>query len=225
MKPVLLQNQKEVIEVHRVQKVLLTCGIISSLWYLATNIIVPLQDQHYNVASQTVSELSAIDAPTRTLWVLLCIFYSLLLIAFGLGIWLISEHNKKLWFVALIIIFDAILGFFWPPMHLREVIAAGGETITDTLHIVWTIIHLVFVLLMIIISSSALGKGFRIYSIATILVFIVFGILTSKESPGIETGEPTPYIGIWERINIAASMLWIIVFATALLLRKIDERK
>src|SRR4029079_13342425 len=99
MEPVLLQKRKEIIEVHRVQKVLLGCGFLSSLWYVAVNIIVPLQDPHYNIASQTVSELSAIDAPTRTLWVLLCILYSLMLIAFGLGIWISFGQNKKLWLV------------------------------------------------------------------------------------------------------------------------------
>ena len=225
MKSVVLENQKEIIAIRRVQKILLFCGIFSSLWYLAVNIIVPMQDPQYSITSQAVSELSAIDASTRALWVLLCVFYSLLLIAFGLGIWLSFDHSKKLWFVATVIILDAILGFFWPPMHQREVIAAGGGTLTDTLHLVWTYAHLTLVLLMIGFGAAALEKKFRIYSIVTVALFIVFGILTTMESPGIESGKPTPYIGIWERINIAAYMLWIAVFAIVLLRRKIDERK
>jgi hypothetical protein len=28
-----------------------------------------------------------------------------------------------------------VTGFFWPPMHQREVLAAGGGTRTDTMHI------------------------------------------------------------------------------------------
>src|ERR1043166_8046876 len=126
MEPITVQHPNVLIGIHKVKKILLSCGILSSLWYLAVNIIVPMQDQHYSIASQTVSELSAIEAPTRELWNLLCVFYSLLLIAFGLGVWMTFVQNKKLWFVAVVIIFDAIIGFFWPPMHLREVIAAGG---------------------------------------------------------------------------------------------------
>jgi hypothetical protein len=225
MEPISIQHKNELVTIHRVQKTLLFCGVLSSLWYVAINIIVPIQDPNYNITSQTVSELSAIDAPTRTLWVLLCIFYSLLLIAFGWGIWLSVGYNKKLRFVALVIIFDAIFGFFWPPMHLREVVAAGGATLTDTLHIAWTFIHLALVLLMIGFGAATLGKRFRIYSIITVLVFFVFGILTAQESPGIEAGKPTPNIGIWERINMGASMLWVAVFAIAVLKRKIDERK
>ena len=142
------------------------------------------------------------------------------MIAFGCGIWLSADSSKKLRFVAMVIIFDAVFGSFWPPMHQREVIAAGGGTLTDTLHIVWTIVHLALMLLMIGFGAAALGKGFRIYSAATIIVFLVFGILTSMESPGIEANKPTPYIGIWERVNMGAYMLWVVVCAILLLQRE-----
>ena len=219
MKTAIIQNRKQLPSVNVLQKFLLICGIISSIWYFVINIIVPLQYEGYNIASQTVSELSAIDAPTRTLWIILCVFYTLLMIAFGCGIWLSADSSKKLRFVAMVIIFDAVFGSFWPPMHQREVIAAGGGTLTDTLHIVWTIVHLALMLLMIGFGAAALGKGFRIYSAATIIVFLVFGILTSMESWGMEANKPTPYIGIWERVNMGAYMLWVVVFAILLLQR------
>lgn len=200
-----------------VRKSLLICGILSMLWYVAINIIVPIEYPGYDIASQTVSELSAIDAPTRPFWFVLCIVYSLLFIAFGLGIWLSANGSRKLRFVAVVILFDAVFGFFWPPMHQREIIAAGGGTLTDTLHLVWAFVHLILMLLMIGFGAAALGKGFRIFSVAIVLVFIVFGILTTKESPGIEANLPTPQLGIWERVNIGAYMLWVIVFAIMLL--------
>ena len=202
------------------RKSLLLSGIVAMLWYVAINIIVAMQYPGYSIASQAVSELSAIDAPTRSLWVVLCIFYSLLFIAFGIGILLSSNGNRKLRLVAAVVILDGIIGFFWPPMHQREVLAAGGGTITDTLHIVWTFIHLVLMLLMIGFGAAVFGKPFRIFSVAIVLVFIVFGILTANESPGLDTGLPTPYIGIWERINIGAYMLWMVVFAIMLLKRE-----
>ena len=202
-----------------VRNALLMCGIFSMLWYVVINMIVPLQYPGYDIASQTVSELSAIDAPTRELWFVLCIFYSLLFIAFGLGTWISANGSRKLRFVAAVILFDAIWGFFWPPMHRREIIAAGGGTLTDTLHLVWAFVHLALMLLMIGFGASALGKNFRIFSAAIVLIFIVFGILTTIESRGIEANLPTPHVGTWERINIGAYMIWVIVFAMALLRR------
>jgi len=201
------------------RKSLLVCGILSMLWYTAINIIVPAQYPGYDIASQAVSELSAIDASTRTLWVVLCIFYSLFFIAFGSGIWLSAKGNRKLRFVATVIIIDAVMGFYWPPMHQREVIAAGGGTLTDTLHLVWAFVHLVLMLLMIGFGAAIFGKGFRIFSALVVLIFIIFGILTTKESSGIEANLPTPHLGNWERINIGAYMLWVIVFAILLIRR------
>ena len=217
MEPALIHAEKRLPATNNLQRMLLACGVISIVWYVAMNIIVPLTNNEYNISSQTVSELSAIDAPTRQLWVVLCIPFSLLTIFFGCGVWLSAGRNKKLRFVAMVIILDAIIGSFWPPMHKREVIAAGGGTLTDTLHLAWAFIHLGCMLLMIGFSAAALGKVFRIYSIATIAVFIVFGILTTVESNGIEAGEPTPFVGILERVNIGAYMLWIVVFAITLL--------
>ena len=200
-----------------VRKVLLICGILSMLWYVVINILVPVHYPGYDIASQTVSELSAIDAPTRSFWFVLCIFYSLLFIAFGAGIWLSANGNRKLRFVAVVVVCDAVFGFFWPPMHQREIIAAGGGTFTDVLHLVWAFVHLILMLLMIGFGAAAFGKGFRIFSAGIVLVFLVFGTLTTIESRGIEANLPTPHVGIWERINIGAYMLWVIVFAIMLL--------
>jgi hypothetical protein len=59
-------------------KVFLVCGILSSFFYINMNVFVAMQWEGYNSFSQTVSELSAIGAPTRPLWVLLGIIYTLL---------------------------------------------------------------------------------------------------------------------------------------------------
>jgi hypothetical protein len=198
-------------------KALLTCGILSSLWYIAINIFVPLMYDGYSTVSLTVSELSAIGAPTRILWVLLALPYSLLFVLFGWGVLKISRGNHSLRITAGLIIVYSIFNFYWPPMHQREVIAMGGGTLTDTLHIVWAMITLLIMMLIMGFGTATLGKQFRFYTIATWAVFIGFGILTWLESPGIEKNLPTPWIGVWERINIGAFMLWIIVLAIILL--------
>ncbi len=200
----------------QMQKALLTCGILSSLWYVAINVLVPMQYEGYSMVSQAPSELSAIGAPTRVLWILLVMFYPLLLAAFGWGVWR-SAGSRLLRVVGVFIISFCIVNFYWPPMHQREVLAAGGGTLTDTLHIVWASITLLFMMLMMGFGAAALGKGFRLYTIATFVVFLVFGILSFMESTGMEAGLPTRWMGLWERINIGAFMLWVIVFAINLL--------
>ncbi|MGZ8539660.1 MAG: DUF998 domain-containing protein [Chitinophagaceae bacterium] len=200
-----------------VRKFLLACGMLSSLLYIAMNVFMPMLYVGYNSASQTVSELSAIGAPTRPLWVALAVVYALLMIAFGLGVRRSAGRNRSLRIVGTVMIVNGVIGLFWPPMHQREVLAAGGGTMTDTLHIVFTMITIPLFLLAIGFGAAAFGKRFRIYSIVTIVVLIVFGVLTGLDSPRMEADLPTPWMGVWERISIGAYMLWVVVLSIILL--------
>jgi hypothetical protein len=76
--------------------VLLVCGILSSLLYAAMNVFIPMLWDGYNSASRVVSELSAIDAPTRPLWVALGIVYGVLVTVFGFGVWASARGNRAL---------------------------------------------------------------------------------------------------------------------------------
>jgi hypothetical protein len=102
-------------------------------------------------------------------------------------------------------------------MHQREVLAAGGGSLTDTLHIVWSMVAVAFMMLAIGFGAVAFGKRFRLYSIATLVILIGFGVLTGMDAPRIDANLPTPWIGVWERINIGVYDLWVVVLATALL--------
>ena len=199
------------------RKLLLYCGVAASLLYIGMNIFIPFLDKEYNWITQTVSELSAVDAPTRPLWFPLGIVYTLLIAAFGWGVFKSVGQKHSLRIVGIFLIINGLIGLTWSPMHQREVLAAGGGTFTDTWHIVMSIITVLLMFLSIGFGATAFGKGFRVYSIATIIVFIVFGILTFTEAPNIDKDLPTPYIGLWERINIAAFMIWLFVFSIDLL--------
>jgi hypothetical protein len=201
----------------KLQKTLLICGILSSLLYVAMNIIVAAMYKGYNCASQTVSELSAIGAPTRPVWVALGFLYTLLLTAFGWGIRMTAGKNRPLRLVGSLFFIYGPVGLFWPPMHRREVLAVGGATLTDTMHIVFAMVWAVFAMLAIGFGSVAFGKRFRLYSIATIVVLIMFGVLTGLDAPRIQANLPTPLVGVWERINIAVFLLWVIALAVVLL--------
>src|ERR1044071_3719656 len=154
------------------RKALLTCGILSSLWYLILNILVPMFYEGYSSVTFTVSELSAIGAPTRIAWVLLCTAYPLLYVAFGWGVLQSGSGNRSLRFVGTLIIIYGVLNFYWPPMHRREVIAAGGGTLSDTLHIAWAMMTLVSNMLLMGFGAAALGRRFRLFTISIFVVFI-----------------------------------------------------
>lgn len=200
------------------QEVLLVCGILSSLLYGA--MITLIRYEGYSLISQVPSELTAIGAPTRPLWMVLGPVYDVLVVAFGVGVWM-SAHKKRALRVVggLFVGFGIVGGLAWPfaAMHQREVLAAGGGTWSDTLHVILGIMTVLFMLVAIGVGATAFGKPFRLYSIVTILILLVFGALTGLDSPRLQANLPTPWIGLWERINIYGFLLWVAVLATALL--------
>ena len=78
------------------RKLLFFCGILSSLLYVGTDVLGTMRLEGYSFTSQTVSELSAIDAPSRPLVVPLFLTYSVLVIAFGLGVWGSAGRKRAL---------------------------------------------------------------------------------------------------------------------------------
>jgi hypothetical protein len=203
--------------VEIVRKIFLCSGILSSLLYVAMNIFVAAQDTGYSSLSQTVSELSAVGAPTRSLWVSWSFLYTFLVMAFGGGIWM-SANGRVVRVVSVLIFFYGALGLAWPfgPMHTREVLAVGGGTITDILHIIFSIVTVMLMLIAMGFGASAFGRSFKIYTILTIAVLCLFGVLTTLNTANMEANLPTPWMGLWERIDIGAFLLWIVVLAVLL---------
>src|SRR5215472_14705163 len=121
-----------------IRKILLICGILSLLLYVAMNIFIAMRWDTYNSASQTVSELSAIDAPTKPVWVVWGTIYTLLFIAFGFGVRASARQNHRLLFLGSLIVIYGIISLGWPfaPMHLRGAKFTG----TDTMHIILAMI-------------------------------------------------------------------------------------
>lgn len=196
---------------------LLYCGILSSLWYTFMNVFVPLHYPGYSSISLTVSELSAIGAPTRILWVLLGTLYPLLYAAFGWGVLYVSGNNKKLKILSALIIGYSVLNLYWPPMHTREALASGAKSLCDTLHIAWTIATVLLFVFTMAFGAAVFGKTFRIYTIISITLLVGFGIPTSQDAPNLEANLPTPMMGLWERINQYIYFLWVIVLSIQLI--------
>jgi hypothetical protein len=91
-----------------------------------------------------------------------------------------------------------ILGVLWPlaPMHLREVLAAGRGTWTDTLHLVLGSVTVLVMLLAIGCAAATFGKRFWWYSIATVAILVAFGALTFVDAPRLAADLLTPWIGV-----------------------------
>jgi hypothetical protein len=201
---------------ERWRKPLLGCGILAAVLYVAMTLFVGLWWDGYSVTSQTPSELSAIGAPTRPVWILLGSVYTALMIVFACTVWKSAPPHSALRAVGALLITQSVFGSYWPPMHQRAVLAAGGGTLTDTLHVLWAAVTVILFMFAMGFGAAALGKRFRVYTIATMLIVLACGAWTGTYTSRIQANLPTPGVGVWERINITAFMLWVAVLATAL---------
>jgi len=201
------------------QKALLTCGILSSLLYVGTDILAGTLWEGYSFTHQAVSELSAIGAPTRPLVVPLYLAYDVLMIAFGLGVWGYSRKRALRFTGGLLVGIGAVglvqVPFF--PMHLR-----GAEvTFTDIIHGILAGVHVLLILLAMGFGAIVCGKRFRLYSIGTLLTLLVVGAVLGLMGGAQITQQgsiaPPQSFGVSERIAVYGSMLWVVVLAIVLL--------
>jgi hypothetical protein len=201
------------------QKALLGCGIVSSLVYVVANVIGARRWRGYSSTSQTVSELSAIGAPSRPVVVPLLSTHGALVIPFGAGVWESAGRKRALRLTGALLVGLGASDLSAPlfPMHRREALARGEGSRTDTMHIVLTGVNSLLILLAIGCGSTAFEKRFRLYSVATILVLVVTGGLTATQASRLEANLPTPWAGLMERISIGGYLLWQVVLATALM--------
>jgi drug/metabolite transporter (DMT)-like permease len=204
-----------------VRRFLLGCGIVSSVWYVITDLIGTLRYPGYSYADQWFSELTAQGAPTRPLMIALNeIPYNLLVLACAAGV-RESAGRKRAGRItadglAGFSVFGFVTGVFFP-MPTREAAAAGEGTLRNTMHIPGTIVMSLSLVLAMVFGSTLLRKRFRYYSYGTILAVFVGAFLAGRQAPQIAANQPTPWGGIYERMNIYPTMLWVAVLAIGLL--------
>src|SRR5215208_2053547 len=203
-----------------VRKILLGCGIVSSVLYIVTDVLETLRYEGYSYVDQEFSELTAQGAPTRDFMVALNgIPYTLLVAAFAVGIWTSAAPKRAARITGAMLLGYAAFGMAGGvllPMRPREALAAGEGALRNVMHIPATAVMSLFIVLAMGFGATLLGKQFRYYSYATIATLLVFGALASLQAGQLAANEPTPWMGIEERINIYATMLWVAVLAIGL---------
>jgi hypothetical membrane protein len=195
---------------------LLIAGVLSSLLYLAADVLGGMRYPGYDFTSQAVSELMAIGAPTERFVDALFIMYGLLALVFGIGVFREGAGRSRMLRVAgALLIANAAIGLTLPTLF--EMYQRGGDPRSDIPHIIVTGILVMLQLAAVGLAASALGKRFRRYSFATLIMGIVLGVVSVPYSFRVDAGQPTPGFGILERILIYGFMLWVTVLAIALL--------
>src|ERR687897_2699554 len=153
-----------------VRKILVGCGIASSVLYIASDILISWWDPNYSYRDQSFSELLAPGSPTRPLvLVLLAIPYGVLMTAFGVGVWASASRRRAGRITGALLVGYAVIGavtgvFLSAPT--RETLQAGKETWRNILHLPGTAEVVLSIPLAIGFGTSLLGWRIPAFSYA-----------------------------------------------------------
>lgn len=199
---------------------LLACGVIVAVVQIFGDILAAALHPGYSYIDQSVSELSAIGAPTRPITAGFGFAYEALVLAFAVGVWMMAT-KRGLKIAAVILGLFAVNALVWGlfPMQQR-----GSEmAFTDYAHIGGAVLQVLTIVLFIAFGSGADGRWFRVFSVAMIVAILAAGGVAGSRAGQIAVGGATPWMGLIERVSFYGPSVWILVLALELL-RQLRER-
>src|SRR5215210_2177968 len=145
-----------------VRKILLGCGVVSSVLYISIDVLGTLRYPGYRYTEQEFSELTAAGSPVRPLMIALsAIPYTLLVAAFAVGVWRSAGPKRAARITGAMLVGYAVTGmvtgvFF--PMNTREALAAGEGGLRHAMHPPGTAVMSLFLLLAMGFGAPLLGR-------------------------------------------------------------------
>ena len=144
------------------RRALLLCGVLSPVLYAVADLLAGLRWEGYSFRDQTISELGAIGAPSRSLFGALLIPTYLLLTAFGVGVWQAAEGRRAIRVAAGLLVGLGALALTvgqFVPMRPR----GTEQGLIGALHLIEGGVAMLMVLGAMGFAATALGRRFRLY--------------------------------------------------------------
>ncbi len=198
------------------QTTLLLCGIAAPVLYVATDVVAAMRWDGYSFRDQTISELNAIGAPTRSFTIAMGLMGYSVLTAFGIGVWRAAARSRRLRVAggALTALgLQALWAVPFASMHVRGV----ERSFSDTLHLVDGAVAGVLFVTAVGLAAAAFGRRFRLYSLATLVVVLGFVFWSGADASRVADDLATPWLGIKERIGFYSYQAWFAGLAVTLL--------
>jgi hypothetical membrane protein len=203
-------------------RALLVAGIVASGVYVVGDLLSGLLYKGYSFTDQAISELSAYGSPVRSLMVAFLTVHGLLLVAFSVGLRRSGDRIRALRWVGIFLLAAIVVGLFLHPFFPMSS-RAMEQGFNDTMHIVLTGVWGFLVFPAVVFAAVAYRGWFRLYSIGSLLVMVVFGWLAATAMQGIAEKLPTPWVGAFERINAYVYLAWLVVLAVTVMRRSLSD--
>lgn len=197
---------------------LLACGIASPGLYAVADAVAGLRWQGYSFRDQTISELGAIGAPSRPLFAGLLLLSYALLIAFGVGVRRSADGRRRVQLAGSLIVALGVLALTVGQLAAMRP-RGTPQGMAGAMHLAEGAVAMGLLFAAMGTASGAFGTRFRLYTWTTIALVLVLGGWTAGSAAAVEAGDPTPWLGVQERVWWYAYQVWFAVLAMTLLRR------
>lgn len=205
------------------RRLLLAAGIIAPVAYALGDLVAgTFTFPGYSFRDQTISELGAIGAPSRPVFSAFILVSYAALTAYGVGIWKSAEGDRRMKaagaFLVALGITALTVGQF---VAMRPRGAEQG--LQGAAHLIEGAAAMLLLLAAMGFAAAAMDTRFRLYTLATIAVVVVFGGWSSTSVPAVEAGLVTPWVGVIERVFWYSYQVWYAVLAVVLMRREVGR--
>ena len=193
-------------------KTLSLFGIIGAVFYFAHVIFGRMFYEGYNPFSQAISDLTAVNSPSKKIASAFSFLYGLFSVIFSISFYTYfkGDINKIVTLGSLFFCIMTLISFFgyvFFPLSQAGVVAEATDagTFKDKMHLVVTALVVVFTIVSLILFSIGFLKtsNFKylgIISICTFAALLIGVILINKL--------PKEYFGIAERVNVYSIIIF-----------------
>lgn len=195
------------------QNILLSCGILTAIAYFGTDRLIGGLIKDYSFSFNSMSDICAMGSPKRTLSIILMLLACILMVAFGFGVWEISNQVMHLRVVSILLVVNAIFGLvasaFFPNRY-------GERPKFFSIGVILMFISVLSFFLAMVFGAVAINGWFRIFSIMFPIIFVFLTIIRLSTASKSEQ-DSNSLIGSQERTMAYSYNLWLLVFALYLL--------
>jgi len=195
---------------ERPLQVLGLLGVLGTVFYMLHISVGTALYDGYDSLSQAISDLTAVGAPSKNTALIFTLLYGISMTAFAIIFFVFFRKRINKIFAIGALLFIAMNIVTWGYMLFPLSKAGGGETFSDTMHLIVTFAVVGLTIMSLILFTIGLFKYKQHIWLA---IVTICALVLMAAGAMLINALPEGYLGLGERINIYSLMAYCCVIS------------